>query len=274
MIKNEECKGMTRVLQVDCRSITKVSRSSNESFYSPFLHFMDNKTVLIVEDDENIAELLTIHLRDLGCKVLSESDGQKALSKARQESFDLVILDIVLPGLNGMEICRMIRQQDQKTPIIMLTARSEEIDKVLGLECGADDYLTKPFSIREFIARVKAIFRRTEEKPLSVQANVTGLLHFGTLSIDTDKRKVALGNERIELSPKEFELLVLLASHPGKSYSRKQLLNMIWGYDFEGYEHTVNSHINRLRNKVEKDLSKPEYILTTWGVGYRFNEKL
>lgn len=236
---------------------------------------MDNKTVLIIEDDPNIVELLKIHLHDLGCKVASESDGQKGLASAKEGHFHLIILDITLPGLNGMEICRKVRQTDRQTPILMLTARSEEIDKVMGLETGADDYLTKPFSIREFIARVKVIFRRTEEFAADAAPELTSsVISFSGLEIDLDKRKVTLNNNRVDLSPKEFELITLLASNPGKSYSRKRLLNMVWGYDFEGYEHTVNSHINRLRAKIEEDVSNPKFILTTWGVGYRFNEEL
>ena len=181
----------------------------------------------------------------------------------------------MLPGLNGMEICRKIRQTDRLTPILMLTAKSEEIDKVMGLETGADDYLTKPFSVREFIARVKVIFRRKEDSDaLQDAAPASSVITYSGLEIDLDKRKVTLNNMRVELSPREFELMALLASNPGKSYSRKRLLNLVWGYDFEGYEHTVNSHINRLRGKIEDDVSNPKYILTTWGVGYRFNEEL
>jgi len=236
---------------------------------------MDNKKVLIIEDDFNIIGLLTIHLRDLGCSVVSETDGQKGLVIAKEKPFDLIILDIMLPSLNGMELCRKLRQTDRHTPIMMLTSRSEEIDKVMGLETGADDYLTKPFSVREFIARVKVIFRRREDNTAVQDAPPpASVIRFDGLEIDLDKRKVMMDNNRVELSPKEFELIALLASNPGKSYSRKQLLNLVWGYDFEGYEHTVNSHINRLRGKIEKDLSNPIYILTAWGVGYRFNEEL
>lgn len=236
---------------------------------------MDTKSVLIIEDDVNIVELLSIHLRDLGCHVLSSSDGREGLELARESSFDLIILDLMLPGLNGMEICRILRQSDRLTPIMMLTARSEEIDKVMGLETGADDYLTKPFSVREFIARVKVIFRRKEDSA-SMRENrlSSSVINHEGLEIDLDKRKITLDNVRIELSPREFELLALLASNPGKSYSRKRLLSLVWGYDFEGYEHTVNSHINRLRGKIEKDVANPKFILTTWGVGYRFNEEL
>ncbi|MDP1811561.1 MAG: response regulator transcription factor [Sediminibacterium sp.] len=230
--------------------------------------------VLVIEDDKNIIELLAIHLADLSCEVTTAENGKDALEIAMQNDFDLIILDLMLPGLNGMEICRRIRQKDHSTPIMILSAKSEEIDKVLGLETGADDYMTKPFSIREFIARVKVIFRRSEEAGSDTDRITKALLKFGELKIDVDKRKVTLNNIRIDLSPKEFELITLLASNPGKSYSRKRLLNLVWSYDFEGYEHTVNSHINRLRGKIEKDISNPKYILTTWGVGYRFNEEL
>ena len=156
----------------------------------------------------------------------------------------------------------------------MLTAKSEEIDKVLGLETGADDYLTKPFSVREFVARVKAIFRRETIHQKKSDYSIVNILKIENLIIEQDKRKVILSGNRIELTPKEYDLLVLFAQHPGKSYSREDLLNLIWGYEFSGYEHTVNSHINRLRSKIESDFSKPHFILTTWGVGYRFNDEL
>lgn len=231
--------------------------------------------VLLIEDDKNIVELLTIHLNDLNCDVVAEGNGQQGLAIARERSFDLIILDIMLPGINGMEICRRIRQTDRYTPILILSAKSEEIDKVVGLETGADDYLTKPFSLREFIARVKVIFRRKEDHvPVQEEVITSTVIRLGGLEIDTDKRKVTLNQIRIDLSPKEFDLITLLAANPGKSYSRKRLLNLVWGYDFEGYEHTVNSHINRLRGKIEEDISNPKFILTSWGVGYRFNEEL
>jgi DNA-binding response OmpR family regulator len=231
--------------------------------------------VLLIEDDKNIVELLTIHLTDLDCAVVSITNGQQGLTVAREQPFDLIILDLMLPGLNGMEICRRIRQTDRHTPILILSAKSEEIDKVVGLETGEDDYLTKPFSVREFIARVKVIFRRKEDYlPVQEETAPAVVIRFAELEIDTDKRKVTLNESRIDLSPKEFDLIRLLASNPGKSYSRKHLLTLVWGYDFEGYEHTVNSHINRLRGKIEKDISNPKFILTTWGVGYRFNEEL
>ncbi|MEM1323867.1 MAG: response regulator transcription factor [Bacteroidota bacterium] len=232
------------------------------------------KKVLVVEDDINIVDLLEIHLRDLDCQLEKAYDGETGLAKATSGSFDLIILDLMLPKMDGMEVCRQVRASKIHTPILMLTAKSEEIDKVLGLETGADDYLTKPFSVREFIARIKAIFRRTRLMRESMSDTKPQVLRYGDLSIDIEKRKVTLDNRRVELSPKEFELLSLMASNPGKSYNRSRLLNLVWGYDFDGYEHTVNSHINRLRAKIEPDLSKPTYILTTWGVGYRFNEEI
>lgn len=232
--------------------------------------------VLIIEDDANIVELLTIHLKDLNCGITTAGNGTEGLKLAVGQRFDLIILDLMLPGMNGIEVCRKIRQTDRQSPILILTAKSEEIDKVIGLETGADDYLTKPFSVREFIARVKVIFRRTEENYQTYQGLETlpGIVRFSGLEIDLYKRKVMLNDARIDLSPKEFDLIALLAANPGKSYTRKRLLNLVWGYDFEGYEHTVNSHINRLRGKIEEDISNPRFILTTWGIGYRFNEEL
>ena len=253
--------------------ITAVSRPTFFSNFAPLMNYAMNK-VLIIEDDPVIVELLAIHLTDLACRTTSVHNGSEGLQLALKEEFDLVILDLMLPGVNGMDICRRIRHAGLSTPILILSAKSEEIDKVIGLETGADDYLTKPFGVREFIARVKVIFRRREEGETGDSRADKSQLKFGALEIDMDMRKVTLAKARVDLSPKEFELLSLLASSPGKSYNRKQLLNLIWGYDFEGYEHTVNSHINRLRGKIEADIASPQYILTTWGVGYRFNEEI
>ncbi len=233
------------------------------------------KNVLIIEDDPEIIQLLEIHLKDLGCGVTAVHQGDTGLRQAVNQVPDLIILDVMLPGMDGIEVCQKIRANNIKSPILMLTAKSEEIDKVLGLEVGADDYLTKPFSVREFIARVKAIFRRQKmDHSSQPEESASSSMTFGDLFIDVDMRKVTSQGKRIELSPKEFELLVLLSSNPGKSYDRGKLLNLIWGYDFKGYEHTVNSHINRLRSKIEPDMGKPRYILTTWGVGYKFNEEI
>ncbi|MEJ2193676.1 MAG: response regulator transcription factor [Ignavibacteriaceae bacterium] len=228
------------------------------------------KNVLVVEDDKSIADLLEIHLKDMGCNVSKVADGNSGLKEALNEKYDFIVLDLMLPKLDGLEICKEVRRKDIYTPILMLTSKSEEIDKVIGLEVGADDYLTKPFGIREFIARVKAIFRRIEaiHKEIDNESDIIT----GSLTIEVSKRKVILNGDRVELTPKEFDLLHLLASHPGRTYTREQLLSILWGYQYNGYEHTVNSHINRLRRKIESDLSNPKFILTSWGVGYRFNE--
>jgi len=229
------------------------------------------KQILIIEDDLEIIRLLKIHLTDFIYDISTATDGEVGLQKALEKDYDLILLDLTLPTIDGIEVCKKLRAQ-KNTPVIMLTAKSEEIDRVLGLEIGADDYITKPFSIRELLARVKAVIRRTSSKP-TVEKNNSSL-SFDGLSIDIDKRKVILNDEKVELSPKEFELLVLMASNPGRNYTRTELLNIIWGYNFEGYEHTVNSHINRLRTKIEKDMTNPNYILTSWGVGYKFNEDI
>ncbi len=228
------------------------------------------KNILVIEDDKTISDLLKIHLSDLNFNVSIAYDGTEGLHKALNESNDLIVLDLMLPGVDGIDICKEIRKNNLTTPILMLTAKSEEFDKVLGLEIGADDYLTKPFGIHEFIARVKAILRRI--RTLNDNLSEAKIIKFAGLIIDVAKRKVTLNGERINLTRLEFNLLHLLASHPGKTYTREQLLNLLWGYQFSGYEHTVNSHINRLRRKIEPELSNPKYILTTWGVGYRFND--
>jgi len=232
------------------------------------------KRVLVIEDDLHIQELLNIHLMDLDCEVTKVGNGIEGYSLLCKESWDLLILDLMLPGMGGLEICRAVRESNKTIPILMVTAKSEEIDKVLGLEIGADDYITKPFSIREFIARVKALFRRANkvaEDTLEKEGKEL-IFNNGHLKIDLDNYKVLVANKREELTPKEFDLLALLAARPGKSYTRQKLLSLIWGYDFSGYEHTVNSHINRLRAKIEPDVNNPTYILTTWGVGYRFSD--
>jgi two-component system, OmpR family, alkaline phosphatase synthesis response regulator PhoP len=230
-----------------------------------------SQTILIVEDDPDICDLIEIHLNDIGYDLDRAADGEAGLDKIQQNSYALIILDLMLPKLDGLEVCKRTRELDKQIPIVMLTSKSEELDKVLGLELGADDYITKPFSVRELTARVKALLRRagpvtepTDEAPRQ--------LDYGHLSIDLENRKVLGGGVRIDLTAKEFELLALLASHPGRTYSRDELLDLIWGVQFSGYEHTVNSHISRLRSKIEPDPSNPVYILRVWGVGYRFAE--
>ncbi len=231
------------------------------------------RKVLIIEDNLDIARLLSLHLKDINCQAVVAPDGVSGLREAKSGRFDLVILDLILPGLEGLELCRQLRNQPGYTPVLMLTARSSELDRVVGLEVGADDYLTKPFSILELLARVKAIFRRMEafeknerEQPQSIRA--------GEMTIDTEKRTVAIRGKPVHLTAKEFDLLLQFARHPGRVYTRTQLLDLVWGYGHTGYEHTVNSHINRLRGKIEPDLSDPTYILTVWGVGYKFNDNL
>ena len=235
--------------------------------------FPKMKNILIIEDDENILELVDIHLKDIHCTTSKANNGTDGIKQAINKTFDLIILDINLPDISGIEICKKLREEKVSTPIMMLTARSEEIDKIIGLETGADDYLTKPFSIREFIARVKAILRRTEINKSDLEVS-SEIIYCGELTVDYQKRKVLVGKNKIELTPKEFDLLYLFITNQGKSYSRENLLNIVWGYEFSGYEHTVNSHINRLRAKIESDLNKPQYILTTWGIGYRFTDEL
>ena len=228
------------------------------------------KKALIVEDEKHIVELLSIHLKDLNLDVDTANNGKDGLEHALSNDYSVILLDIMMPEKDGIEVCRELRGAGVKTPILMLTAKSEEFDKVLGLEIGADDYLTKPFSVIELIARVKALLRRydfyQEPKPTSA------IIKVDELEINLDKRQVKLDQVLLDLTPKEFDLLYLLANNPGKSYSREQLLKTVWGYDFKGYEHTVNSHVNRLRGKVEKDANHPEFIKTVWGIGYAFKD--
>ena len=228
------------------------------------------KKALIIEDEKHIVELLTIHLQDLHLEVDSANNGKDGLDKALSGKYSVIILDIMMPEKDGIEVCRELRGGGVQTPVLMLTAKSEEFDKVLGLELGADDYLTKPFSVRELIARVKALLRRFEnyQKPYESNSEIV----IDGLSINLDKRRAKLNGDIVDLTPKEFDLLYLLAKNPGKSYSREDLLSKVWGYDFKGYEHTVNSHINRLRSKIEKDPNHPEFIQTIWGIGYSFKD--
>ncbi len=230
-----------------------------------------SRHVLIIEDNRDIASLIRLNLRDLPCETDVAHNGQEGLEMARRGDYNLIILDLMLPDLDGIEICRALRNEKRYLPILMLTARSSEVDRVLGLEMGADDYLTKPFSIRELMARVKAIFRRVEAIGSNGIAADT-LIQMNGLQIDCEKHKVTLDGNPVSLTSKEFDLLYHFARHPGRVYRREQLLDQVWGYGYEGYEHTVNSHINRLRTKIERNPTKPRYILTVWGVGYKFTE--
>ena len=229
-------------------------------------------TVLVVEDNKDLLNLLDINLSDQGYSVYTAENGITALDMYHTHNPDLIVLDVMLPKMDGFDVCKKIRSEDRAIPILMLTAKAEEVDKVLGLELGADDYMTKPFSIREFLARVKAMFRRVD---LSLENAEEGdaILDFDELTVDTAKRKVTLRGEMVDLTSKEYDLLLLFFRNHGKAYSREELLNTVWGYSYDGYSHTVNSHINRLRSKIEEDPSEPHYIRTVWGVGYRFADK-
>ena len=233
------------------------------------------RRVLVVEDDPDIGRLVTLQLAELDCEARLIADGVTALAEAQSGGYDLVILDVMLPRLDGLQICRRLRESDQRTPVLMLTSKASELDRVLGLELGADDYLTKPFSMLELAARVKGVFRRAEQQaaaqasaePAAQRIEVEGL------RLDLERHEAFVGGRAVELTAKEFELLVFFARAPGRVYTRAQLLDQVWGYSHSGYEHTVNSHINRLRNKIERDPANPDFIQTVWGVGYKFADK-
>ncbi len=227
-----------------------------------------NKRILVIEDDQDINKLIAMNLKDMNHDVESCDNGRRGFEMANGGQYDLMVLDLMLPEMDGLEICRNLRAANVLTPILMLTARDSEADRVVGLEMGADDYLTKPFSVRELQARVKAMLRRMDM--LNKPAPQSDELMFDKLAINVGRRKVVLCDQEIELTSTEFDLLIYMARQPGLVFSRAQLLDSVWGYQHSGYEHTVNSHINRLRNKLEQDPSKPEYILTVWGVGYKF----
>jgi len=228
------------------------------------------QNVLLVEDDPEIAKLITYHFSAAQYTLTSSNTGKEALKYIATDDYQLIILDISLPDNNGLELCKTIRLGNANVPVIMLTCHAEESDKVLALELGADDYITKPFGILELMARVKAVMRRSNQAPdiLPQEEDIS----IGDLVIEPSKRKVSLCGKRLDLTVKEFDLLCLLACNPGKIFSRKDLLQQVWGFAFAGYEHTVTSHINRLRLKLEADLNHPKFILTAWGTGYRFAE--
>ncbi|AIA75179.1 response regulator transcription factor [Halomonas sp. XH26] len=231
------------------------------------------RNVLIIEDNPGIGELVRMHVAELGMNPILCERGDTGLERFREGGIDLVILDLMLPGLDGLSICREIRSGPGYVPVLMLTAKSTELDRVLGLEMGADDYLTKPFSVAELSARVKALFRRVDAMASATvtQPSQQELITDG-LRIDPLRRRVFIKDQPVELTAREFDLLWHFATHPGRVFSRAQLLDTVWGYSHEGYEHTVNTHINRLRGKIEADPADPAFIQTVWGVGYRFRE--
>ncbi len=231
------------------------------------------RNVLIIEDNPGIGELVRMHVAELGMNPILCERGDSGLARFREGGIDLVVLDLMLPGLDGLSICREIRAGPGYVPVLMLTAKSTELDRVLGLEMGADDYLTKPFSVAELSARVKALFRRVDAMASSSAAEPSQQeLITDRLRIDPLRRRVFIKDQPVELTAREFDLLWHFATHPGRVFSRAQLLDTVWGYSHEGYEHTVNTHINRLRGKIEADPAAPAFIQTVWGVGYRFRE--
>ena len=235
------------------------------------------RRVLVIEDDPDIGRLVTLQLTELDCESKLIADGVTGLAEAEAGRYDLVILDLMLPRMDGLQICRRLRAGEKQTPILMLTAKSSELDRVLGLELGADDYLTKPFSMLELAARVKGIFRRADQfaaaRAAAAAAPAAQVIEVEGLRIDLQRHEALVGGKPVELTAKEFELLAYFARSPGRVYTRAQLLDQVWGYSHSGYEHTVNSHINRLRNKIERDPGNPDYIQTVWGVGYKFADR-
>ncbi|MEO1201062.1 MAG: response regulator transcription factor [Pseudomonadota bacterium] len=232
------------------------------------------RRILLVEDEQDIADLVALHLADVCDEVVIANDGHEGMRLATTMDWALVVLDLRLPGPDGLAICRAVRRERAYQPILMLTSKSSELDRVLGLESGADDYLTKPFSVLELTARVRAILRRVEQFQRAANSanDEPRTVAAGAVTIDPARREVRLNGESVELTAREFDLLEHLARHPGRVFRRADLLDQVWGYGHEGYEHTVNSHINRLRSKIEPDPSHPEMIVTVWGVGYKFAE--
>ena len=233
---------------------------------------MNSNKILIIEDVNDIAKIISLNIKDLNLESTHVNNGKDGLKAALTGSYSLIILDLMLPEIDGITVCSEIRKKDANTPILILTAKGNEIDRVLGLEIGADDYMTKPFSVRELVARIKALLRRSRITNLNEITKYEKILIQNNLSLNLKNRDVLLNNKPIDLTVKEFELLTLFMENPGRTFTREELLEKIWGYNYEGYEHTVNTHINRLRKKIEKNLSDPEYLKTVWGVGYKFNE--
>lgn len=233
-----------------------------------------NDKILIIEDDSDIADLVRVNLLEIVPSIEHASDGKQGLDLALTLDFDVVILDVMLPSMSGLDICRKLRESKPEQAIIMLTAKNSETDHVLGLELGADDYMTKPFSVRELQARVRSQLRKAhilKDKNGSVASVSDSLLRFGELQINQSSREVLYSGKNIDLTATEFDLLFYMASKPNQVFNRTQLLEAVWGYQHSGYEHTVNSHINRLRSKLEKDATAPKIVQTVWGVGYRFS---
>ena len=230
-------------------------------------------TMLVIEDDENILSLINEHFSRVGYAVKTAEDGLAGVQAALGDRPDVVILDLMLPKMDGLVVCRELREKAPYIPILMLTAKDDVVDKVLGLEMGADDYITKPFSLRELEARVKSVLRRVHVATSADGVGEEAPIVRGKLRIDPAKREVVIGERQVELTPKEFDLLKLFASNPGRVFPRKYLLEKIWDYSYEGYDRTIDSHINRLRAKIEDNPENPHMVLTVWGIGYKFNDE-
>lgn len=230
------------------------------------------KTVLIVEDEKNIVDIIRFNLQRTGYNTLEAYDGEAGLAMAREKKPDLILLDVMMPKMMGFDVCRALRAEGDNVPVIILTAREEEEDKILGLEIGADDYITKPFNILELKARIRALIRRSSMAPAAPAEPDSGKLVRGHIEIDPERRSAHRFGQNVELTLKEFDLIELLMRNPGKVYSREQLLDLVWGYDYQGDIRTVDVHIRRLREKLERNPAAPEYIITKWGVGYYFAE--
>jgi DNA-binding response OmpR family regulator len=229
-----------------------------------------NNSVLVVEDDKNLLDTLKYNLQHEGYTVFTAADGAAALETTRRENPDIVVLDVMLPVLSGLEVCRILRKEST-VPILMLTAKAEETDKIVGLETGADDYLTKPFAVRELMARVKAMLRRAQMA--KKQHHGEGIvLNVGDIKIDTARHLMEKGNKKLEFTPKEFDLLAFLAMNKGFVFSREQLLEKVWGYDFAGDTRTVDVHVRWLREKIEDDPNEPKLLITVRGVGYKLED--
>jgi len=232
-----------------------------------------SEKLLIVEDDSAIQRMISDYFRHLGYEVLTADDGEAGVKTALSERPTVMLLDLMLPKLDGLAVCRQLREKLPSLPILMLTAKDDVVDKIVGLEMGADDYITKPFSLRELEARVKTVLRRARASQETPVSDAQAPIIRGDLRIDPARREVTVRGQLVELTPKEFELLTLFASHPGHVYSRKYLLENVWDYSYSGYDRTIDSHINRLRAKIEENADEPKLVLTVWGVGYKFADE-
>jgi DNA-binding response OmpR family regulator len=229
-------------------------------------------SLLVVEDDENISSAISEYFSRAGYNVKTVEDGLLGVKSALDDPPDAVVLDLMLPKMDGLSVCRELREKTNQLPILMLTAKDDVVDKVLGLEMGADDYITKPFSLRELEARIKSVLRRTRT-PVSADGSDEAPVVRGRLRIDPARREVTIGERQVDLTPKEFDLLRLFAANPGRVFPRKYLLEKIWDYSYEGYDRTIDSHINRLRAKIEENPENPQMVLTLWGIGYKFSDE-